>query len=117
MRGLGMNRFKRREGILLPRFQQVLGLLAEHQPRTLLDIGSGRGSFLWPLLDAFPSLAVTAIDRDAQRVNDLLDVRRAGFARLSAAQMDATRLGFADRAFEGVTLLEVLEHLDDPLEA
>ena len=32
------------------------------QPTSLLDIGSGRGTFLWPLLDTLPTLPVIAID-------------------------------------------------------
>ncbi len=46
-RGLRLHRFKRT--IELPRVRKVLGILKGIQPRNLLDIGSGRGTFLWPL--------------------------------------------------------------------
>ena len=31
-------------------------------PASLLDVGSGRGAFLWPLLEAFPGLPVIAVE-------------------------------------------------------
>src|SRR2546426_348797 len=46
--GLKIHRFKRTHE--LPRVRRVLGLLRGLNPESLLDIGSGRGVFLWPLL-------------------------------------------------------------------
>jgi ubiquinone/menaquinone biosynthesis C-methylase UbiE len=111
-RGLKMHKFKRNAE--LPRVRRVLSMLTALGPETLLDIGSGRGTFLWPLLDAFPHLAVTAVDRDDQRASDLACVTKGGVERLRAAKMDATALDFADASFDGVTVLEVLEHLESP---
>lgn len=111
-RGLKMHKFKRNAE--LPRVRRVLSLLAGLAPESLLDIGSGRGTFLWPLLDAFPELGVTAIDHDDLRASDLACVTKGGIARLSAAKMDARALDFPDATFDGVTVLEVLEHLDGP---
>src|SRR5258708_71775 len=47
---LRLHRFKRT--MELPRVQRVLGILKGLQPERLLDIGTGRGVFLWPLLAA-----------------------------------------------------------------
>jgi SAM-dependent methyltransferase len=113
-RGLKMHKFKRLEDRILARVRRVLSMLAGLGPIDLLDVGSGRGAFLWPLLDAFPDLLVTAIDLDEQRATDLGAIGRGGLWRLSAAQMDATSLRFEDNAFDGVTLLEVLEHMPKP---
>lgn len=116
-RGLKMHKFKRLDGRLLARVRRVLSMLAGLHPQSLLDVGSGRGAFLWPLLDAFPDLPVTAIDMDERRAADLDCAARGGLTQLSAAKMDATKLGFADESFDGVTLLEVLEHMPDPAKA
>ncbi len=110
--GLPLHYFKRVR--LLPRIQWALGVLRTLQPANVLDIGSGRGKFLWPLLDAFPHLPVAAVDVDAKRVRDLEAVSRGGVERLAARQADAAGLPFAGGSFDIVTLLEVLEHTDTP---
>ena len=107
--GLRVHKFKR--SAELPRVRRVLGVLRSLAPGSLLDIGSGRGVFLWPLLDAFPDLPVTALDRSPQRVADLEAVRWGGIDRLTPTAGDVTALGFPDRTFDVVTILEVLEHL------
>jgi hypothetical protein len=56
--GLRLHKFKVNSE--LPRVQRILGILRGLAPESLLDIGSGRGTFLWPLLAAFPELRVGA---------------------------------------------------------
>ena len=107
--GLRLHKFKRT--MELPRVKRVLGVLKGLGPADLLDVGSGRGTFLWPLLDSFPHLPILAIDHDARRVTDIAAVRDGGIATLDALQMDATALALDDGAFDVVTMLEVLEHI------
>lgn len=108
---LRLHRFKRT--MELPRVQRVLGMLRGLHPTDLLDIGSGRGVFLWPLLDAFPTLSVTCVDLLAYRVADLQAVHEGGVRHLTALHADATDLPFTERSFDVVTMLEVLEHIPD----
>lgn len=113
--GWRLHKFKRNAE--LPRVRKVLGLLRGLAPANLIDIGSGRGAFLWPLLDSFPDLSVIAIDKKPQRAFDIDAVRRGGYENLSAALADATSLCFADRSADVVTMLEVMEHLASPEKA
>jgi 2-polyprenyl-3-methyl-5-hydroxy-6-metoxy-1,4-benzoquinol methylase len=107
--GLRLHKFKQTMG--LARVQRIIGILKGLAPKSLLDIGSGRGTFLWPLLDAFPELAITAIDKDEKRVADILAVRAGGFNNLDARNLNVTSLDFTDDNFDVVTMLEVLEHI------
>ena len=110
--GLRLHKFKNQTE--LPRVKKVLGILRSLAPTSLLDIGSGRGTFLWPLLDAFPYLEVTAIDTNPVRVADINAVQQGGFANLQALEMDATAIELEDKCVDVVTALEVLEHLETP---
>ena len=110
--GLKPHRFER-SGELL-RVRRVLGALAGLMPTELLDIGTGRGAFLWPLMDRFPELPVTCVDPLEHRVERLRQVRHGGIETLTPLVGDVTTLPFPDAAFDGVTILEVLEHLPHP---
>ncbi|MBT9584542.1 methyltransferase domain-containing protein [bacterium] len=113
--GLRLHRFKRSSQ--LPRVRKVLGALHALAPESLLDLGTGRGVFLWPLLDEFPELRVTCVDSLDYRVADLQAVARGGLTRLQAHQAKLEALPFADGEFPVVTMLEVLEHTANPQRA
>lgn len=107
--GLRLHKFKRT--MELPRVHRVLGVLKGLCPENLLDIGTGHGVFLWPLLAEFSDLEVSCIDIRPDRYEDLMHVRSGGIERLSPHNLDACSLSFPDGSFDVVTVLEVLEHM------
>jgi ubiquinone/menaquinone biosynthesis C-methylase UbiE len=102
------------DGPLLPRVRRAISALRSYHPEALLDIGSGRGAFLWPLLDAFPDLPVRVIERDERKAVEIGAVQKGGFSGLRAMVGDVRQLPFSDSSIDCVSALEVLEHLPDP---
>lgn len=97
----------------LPRVQKVLGFLRGIWPESLLDVGSGRGVFLFPFLRNFPGVPVTALDLLDYRVEFLNDLRLGGVDQLTALKENICSWPQPDGSFDVVTLLEVLEHIPD----
>ena len=97
----------------LPRVKRVLGFLKSIEMKNLLDVGSGRGAFLWPCLNAFPQLDVLGVDLLPNRVELLEAVRRGGVSNLHALKADICELALPDHSYDVVTMLEALEHIPD----
>lgn len=107
--------FKAKED--LSRVQVVLsflhGIVLAGQCNSLLDIGSGRGVFLFPLLREFPNLEVTSLDILPHRVDLLQCIHDGGIPNLHPMQADICSWDAPDKSFDVVTMLEVLEHIPD----
>lgn len=108
---LKLYRFKNHEE--LPRVKKVIGFLKAVQPESLLDVGSGRGVFLFPFMRQFPWTQVTSLDLLPHRVEFLNALREGGVENLTALQQDLCCWDAQDKSFDVVTLLEVLEHIPD----
>lgn len=107
--GMDLYHFKKKDE--LPRVSAVIGFLRGVQPRSLLDVGSGRGAFLFPFLRKFPDVPVTSVDLLPRRVEMLRAVSAGGMDHLTVLQHDICDWDAPDGAFDVVTLLEVLEHI------
>ena len=95
----------------LPRVRQVLGFLHGVEFETLLDVGSGRGVFLLPLMEEFPK--VTSLDLLDKRVTFLNELAAGGYSQLTAYNKNICDQPFPENSFDVVTLLEVLEHIPE----
>ena len=95
------------------RVSKVLGILKGLNPSTILDVGSGRGVFLWPLVLAFPEIKISVIDINKKHTGDISAVSQGGINNLTAYTMSVLDMDFPDNFFDVVTLLEVLEHIED----
>lgn len=109
--GLKTHYFKRHEA--LPRVRAAMGFLRGVQPQSLLDVGSGRGVFLFPFMREFPRVPVTSLDLLDRRVALLVAIHDGGVENLTALKADVCTWDAPDGAFDVVTLLEVLEHIPD----
>ena len=109
--GLKMYHFKEKND--LPRVKMTLGFLKSICPESLLDVGSGRGVFLFPFLRDFPEVPVTALDILPHRASFLQALHDGGIKRLTVMNHDICTLDAPDKSFDVVTMLEVLEHIPD----
>ena len=112
---LKMHYFKEKDE--LARVQLVMGfmrgIVASGQVSSLLDVGSGRGAFLFPLLTEIPGVDVTSIDILSHRVDLLQSVAIGGISNLHALERNLCDWDVPDGSFDAVILLEVLEHIPD----
>ncbi len=97
----------------LPRVRAILGRLRGEAFESFLEIGAGRGVFLWVFLDAFPHVQTTAVDLLPHWGEFYETVRAGGVSNLNGYTGEFEKAGFAERSFDVVSLLEVLEHIPD----
>ncbi|MBR3929746.1 MAG: methyltransferase domain-containing protein [Clostridia bacterium] len=109
--GLKLYRFKNMGE--LPRVQKAIGFLKGVWPESVLDVGSGRGVFLFPFLTEFPCVPVTSADILDYRVEFLKDIALGGIKTLTAVRENICSCAFQDKSFDVVTMLEVLEHIPE----
>ena len=109
--GLKVHYFKRSE--ILPRVRLALGFLRGIEFESLLDVGSGRGAFLWPFLDEFPGKETHVVDLLPHRVAIHRAVAAGGAYNLHVHEGDMRSLALPDKFVDVVTMLEVLEHIPD----
>lgn len=77
---------------------------------SLLDIGAGSGGFLQAFRQRHPQAALFALENDPE-AREALPVL---VPDLNIIGEDAADLGLIERRFHAITLLQTLEHLDDP---
>jgi len=103
--GLKMHRFKRTAE--LSQVRRVLGMLRDWD-RNRCSISAAVAVCFSGRCLMHSRLSVTAVDRLDHRIGDIQSVIDGGVERLSAQVGDVCELPFADAAFDGITVLEVL---------
>ena len=98
---------------LLPRVQKVIGFLKGVYFENLLDVGSGRGVFLLPFLENFSYANVISVELLDKRVNMLEDIKNGGIDNLTVINSDFCNLQLDKKSVDVVTMLEVLEHIEN----
>ena len=111
--GLKLYHFKA-DKELLPRVRRVLGFLRGIEFRDLMDVGSGRGVFLLPFLEAFPGVPVFSVEQQSKWVKFMQALGLGGFDQLTATCVDYCQNPFCENIADVVTMLEVLEHMPQP---
>ncbi|MCH5187043.1 MAG: class I SAM-dependent methyltransferase [Oscillospiraceae bacterium] len=97
----------------LPRVKRTIGFLRSVSFESMLDVGSGRGVFIRPFMEAFPWVRVTSLDLLENRVSFLNELSAGGFSQLHAEQKNICDQPFPENSFDVVTMLEVLEHIPE----
>ncbi|MGI9602029.1 MAG: class I SAM-dependent methyltransferase [Acidimicrobiales bacterium] len=80
-------------------------------PTSILDVACGSGRVTEPLTDRFPSSTVVGLDGSLQMLGTAS--AKAGLRSRSFVQADATALPFVADAFDVVTSVRFLGHLDE----
>lgn len=93
-------------------FQSLDAVLDRVTPQNVLEVGAGEGEVLVRVMQRFPSAVVRGIDLPDDGLAEIWTQRG-----LPIAVGDATSLEFADRSFDLVMAIEVLEHIPDPARA
>jgi len=95
----------------LPRIAKVLGILKSVSPTSVLDIGSGRGRALWPMLTTLPNASFTCVDPVEWRCEVINAVHNGGIQRVQAVPGNILDNTYPNNHFDVVTALEVIEHI------
>lgn len=109
-----IDKFKRKK--VLPRVLAVIDLIqqVDSAPQSIVEIGCGRGTALWPLMETFPETQFTGTDSYPGRGTDLQAMRDRGVRQIEEGLcLPAHRLsGLTSGGYDISLCLEVLEHLD-----
>jgi len=93
-------------------FRSLDAMLPAEAPRAILEVGCGEGEILELLAARYPQARLVGVDLPDDHL-------RAEWSRrgVAAEEGDATALRFADREFDLVLAIEVLEHVPHPQRA
>lgn len=106
--------FKRYDSKELPRVTKIIGMLKSINPKTIVDVGSGRGRLLWPMAHNLPNANIICVDSFDWRTDVIKAVGLGGVKRISAIHADICSSGLPDDSADVVVASEVIEHIPNP---
>jgi len=89
--------------------EETLSYITANCGQEILDIGCGIGAYIKKLREI--GYNCTGIENSEENVKKCLR------AKLEVKQMNAENLRFKDKSFDTVLMIEVLEHLSNPIQA
>lgn len=115
-------RFKRNDLVLLPRVKEIIGILKsiQYDITSIVDFGTQRGALMFPLLDIFPAIQFTGVDISDDINQFMLPLTQYNpYFNFTMVQADITKPihGIEDKSVDMVLASEILEHLENPLDA
>lgn len=102
--------FKRYDQKELPRVNKIVGMLKGISPKSVLDVGSGRGRLLFPMMYNLANTLFDVVEPNAWRYEVLKAVSDGGIGRLCVWNEDITEFKHQE-TYEVVVASEVLEHI------
>ena len=96
----------------LPRIIRMIGYLKSIDPKTILDIGCGRGRLFWPIAYNFPKSRILGMDREWFGIKRIKKVNKK-IRRVNAICEDIVSWETKPSRFDCVVASEVLEHISD----
>jgi ubiquinone/menaquinone biosynthesis C-methylase UbiE len=88
-------------------------LIESISPNSILDVGCGEGYTLEEINNHFPEILIEGSDVE----NEVIAFARKNLAHINFKVESACNLEREDNSFDLVTMLEVLEHLEQPSDA
>lgn len=115
-------RFKRNDLVLLPRVKEIIGILKSFQYdiSSIVDFGTQRGALMFPLLDTFPGIQFTGVDISDDIYQFMLPLTQDNhYFNFNMVQADITKSiqSISDKSVDMVLASEILEHLENPIDA
>ena len=96
----------------LPRVEKVIGTLKGIRPPSILDIGFGRGKFLYPFLEEFGNYFITVLELNKHAIKEAVKIQHS-YNKMVVVEGDFFNNPYRDKSFHTITALEVMEHIED----
>lgn len=96
----------------LPRVEKVIGFLKEIRPPSILDLGFGRGKFLYPFLEEFGNNNITALELNKKSILETSYLQDS-YNKMTLVNTDFFDNKYLDKTFHTITALEIMEHIKD----